>query len=94
MYKTIKSNIPSNSMFKSFYKLNKAFHEHETRHANDIKPPFSRNALRISSIRIFGATIWNAIPQEIRNSPSIDVFKKNFKSYLLDDMSNIIIVAV
>ena len=37
------------------------------------------------SIQFRGAKLWNSLPQEIIQSQSLNIFKKQLKSYLLDD---------
>ena len=34
------------------------------------------------SFRVYGPTLWNKLPQSLRTSPSINVFKHNLKTYL------------
>ena len=36
------------------------------------------------SIQCKGAKLWNGIPEEIRNSASLNIFKKHYKKYLIE----------
>ena len=40
------------------------------------------------SIQINGAKFWNKIPESIRESQSLNAFKRNFKNYLLESLSD------
>ena len=40
-------------------------------------------------IQVYGALLWNSIPENTRNSLSLDKFKHNLKMYLLDQYKSI-----
>ena len=57
---------------------------HLTRAANDLHVPRAKKCVRISSIEILGAQIWNDIPNSIRDSTTVATFKRNLKKHLID----------
>ena len=88
MFQVMQSEEPN--MFSTFYRCNNTIHEHETRTASDIHVIFAKTRARKFSIRVTGANLWNTLPDSIRKSPSIHVFKKRLKIHLLDLQSNLI----
>ena len=51
---------------------------------NDLlRIPYSRISYYDHSFTIQGATQWNSLPLDIRNSPPLPSFKQNVKKYLL-----------
>ena len=54
------------------------------RNADDRHVPYGRLDVRKFSIKIAGANQWNSIPLNIKNSTSIDLFKKNMRAYLMN----------
>ena len=77
-------NSGEDSIFSSYFILNSSIHSHHTRTANALHVPRAKNCVRISSIKILGAQIWNDIPNSIRNSTTVATFKRNLKKHLID----------
>ena len=44
--------------------------------------PRCRKQIGDRSFRVYGPTLWNKLPQSLRRSPSINVFKHNLKTYM------------
>ena len=59
-------------------------HVHNTRFGNLPQSAFERLTLTQHSIEFLGPSIWNGIPDSIRDSSSILMFKNDFKRYLID----------
>ena len=59
-------------------------HDYDTRFSSSATPIFQRLTLTQHSIDFMGPRIWNAIPDYIKDSPSLQVFKKKFKMYLIE----------
>ena len=57
-------------------------HQYATR-SNDLVPFFARLTVTRNSLRVSGPNIWNSIPLEIRNLPTLSTFKVRYKKYLL-----------
>ena len=59
-------------------------HDYDTRFRINAVPSFQRLSQSQRSLTFSGPTNWNSIPEEIRNSASINTFKKNYKNFLLN----------
>ena len=59
-----------------------------TRGRDELLPQSARLTLTQNSISVVGPVIWNTIPEEIKNSPSPNSFKFNYKKYLLSFYAN------
>jgi len=46
--------------------------------------PSVRTKIRQRSIKYQGPFVWNKLPTEIKNSPSVPTFKNELKQYMLD----------
>ena len=59
-------------------------HEHHTRSAHLLRPPFQRLTSTQHSVSYRGCCLWNSLPNHIKNSPSLQAFKNRLKKYLLE----------
>ena len=80
------NNFPP-SHFADYFTKTSHIHSHNTRSA--ARGDFfmvKKNSLQygLRSIGFNGAKIWNNIPPEIRDSPSVRTFKNKLKNFLLD----------
>ena len=79
MYKCLNDMAPTRIMNE----INKASDTHDvnTRLANtdDLYIPEPNCELFRHSFRYYGPSLWNGLPQALRDSPSIDAFKYNYK---------------
>ena len=60
-------------------------HDYNTRNRNSLVPSAARLTATERSISVIGPNIWNSIPSDIRESPTISIFKNRFKAYLLSN---------
>ena len=74
-------------MFKKIGNGEFSTSNYPTRSVNSLIPQFQRLTSTQRSIFYTGPKIWNAIPVDIKNSPSILSFKRNYKSYLISRYS-------
>ena len=58
-------------------------HPYPTRGQDDLLPFNARLTITENSLRTIGPNTWNSIPQEIKNSPTLSIFKNRYKHYLL-----------
>ena len=58
-------------------------HSYNTRNSVSLNPRFKRLALTQNSIEYVGPTIWNILPEVVKSSSSIFVFKKRLKDFLI-----------
>ena len=65
------------------FSLNNSIHNYMTRTASNFHLPQIRTNVSKNSIFFRGPILWNNIPINIKNSPSLNSFKKHFKSHLV-----------
>ena len=80
MYECLHGNVPD--IFRNYFQRNADVHDHYLRNANDSYTPYGRLDIRQFSIKFAGANLWNSLPSFIKNSQSINIFKKNMRNYL------------
>ena len=69
--------------------LNRSFHDYPTRRSNEFHLPLFRTLLAKKSFMYDGPRFWNSLSESIKNSPSLNSFKKNLNTFLLKSYSNI-----
>ena len=75
MYKSL-NNIAPDYLTERFMKVSEP-HNRQLRSADNdlLKFPYSRTKYYANSFTVSGAKLWNSLPLNIRQSPSIDSFK-------------------
>jgi hypothetical protein len=68
---------------KNYFKDRNTVHDINTRHKNLLIVPKIKNKFGENSVFYQGASIWNKIDNDIRESKSIYVFKRKLKQYYL-----------
>ena len=83
MYKCHQGTAPANLVDK--LNLHSDITERVSRHAdeNTYHIPRTRIKKTVESFKIQGPTVWNRIPSNIRDAPTLDTFKKNYKKEIL-----------
>ena len=87
MYKYSKKTLPH--IFDAMFPLNRSVHDYPTRRSNEFHLPLFRTLLAKKSFMYDGPRFWNSLSESIKNSPSLNSFKKNLKTFLLISYSNI-----
>ena len=59
-------------------------HDHETRQAGDVRLPFPRIEILRSNFHYRFIQIWNLVPINIKNSPSLSIFKRRYIDFLFN----------
>ena len=89
MYSYHHNLLPSS--FRDLFLSSNQGHQYETRLASQYRPNFCRTNIKQFSILyggpIRGPKIWNSLPVSLISFPSIFVFKKFLKNYLIDSRS-------
>ena len=83
-------NKTSPDCFHNFFLFSSSVHQYSTRQASHGDLYLTqKNSLQygLKSLRYLGAKLWNALPVELRNSPSKLSFKRNLKIYLLNKVN-------
>ena len=71
----------SNNSFRSNFERS---HDHNTRNSFLLLPSHQRLNSTIRSTSSRGVRIWNSIPVNIQESPSVPIFKSRFKKFLVE----------
>ena len=58
-------------------------HNYNTRNRSNVLPQFQRLSISQHSLSYVVPKLWNEIPIHVRNSPTLSLFKKLYKDYLL-----------
>ena len=84
LYDTIKLEIGC-YMYKNIntHEYNRAQHNYNTRYRHDVRTPAHHLSSFENSLSFNGPLIWNKIPQDIKNKPSVQSFRNSYKKYLL-----------
>ena len=83
VYKWAASQLPE--IFSQYYITRGSITERNTRQAYVLDAPFYGTDRGQRSIKYLGAKIWNVIPNFIKDAPTVHLFKKKCKDYLLDN---------
>ena len=61
-------------------------HSHQTRSLTkgNLYIPSSQLLVQQRTLNYFGSKLWNNIPVEVRNAPSLSTFKEQLKKFLFD----------
>ena len=73
---------------KVFFVRNKDrnVHQYNVPNPDELYVPYARWDVRKFSLKISAAKLWNVLPNCIKESSSIDIFKQNLRNYLIDNM--------
>ena len=58
-------------------------HHYTTRSYRNLVPFNARLTITENSLRVSGPNTWNDIPQDIRDEPTLAIFKNRYKKHLL-----------
>jgi len=81
MYRYDRDLLPP--VFKGLFSLNSEVHSHLTRNSSSYRCIYARTNTRLFSIKLSGVLIWEKIPPEIRQSPSLSIFKRKLRTHLV-----------
>ena len=82
MFKSQNGDLPE--IFYNYYQTHIDVHGRETRNADALYVPYGRLDIKKTSVRIYGADVWNSIRNYIQRSESITIFKHRLRCYLID----------
>ena len=81
MFKIVKLGLYT--MLRDYLDISEYTHEHSTRNRTNFIPPFPRvDNVRLNYKYTF-PVIWNEIPNAIKDSNSLSIFKRDLKNYFL-----------
>ena len=79
MYRLRNGQLPDTYNFIT----NADVHSYDTRRKNDIRKDKHRTKCRANTVRFLGPTLWNQLPQVVKNISSFSLFKKRIKHFIL-----------
>ena len=83
MYKANQGNLPVKIQLK--FKKNKDVHKYNTRAKDNFFARQNSTKIGKMSVNSKGIDSWNVLPKTIKDSVSIEVFKKRVRKRLLDN---------
>ena len=85
VYKSKNNLLPISTIAKHFEVSTSAEHQHQLRsHRSYQLPPIVFNSMMAKkSLQFREVELWNGIPEEIKTSENLSIFKKRYKSFLL-----------
>ena len=84
MYKYHNNLLPP--IYHQLFTTGKSIHPYDTRNSGKYRSHSCRTNHKLFSILFQGPKIWNSLPNDIREKPSLTSFKTNLKNVLLHDL--------
>ena len=81
MYKAIHDQLPH--FFTGYFKLNKDVHHYSTRQSQHVHLTNIRTTKRKFTIKNHGPSLWNSLPDFLKDKPSFHTFKYSYKEFIL-----------
>jgi len=81
MFQAYNKHVPA--YFLSMFSTNSEKHNYSTRQAYHYHNTFHRTTLLKNTILISGPLLWNALDPTIKETATVDKFKRNLKTALL-----------
>ena len=82
MFKYTKDVLPH--VFRNLFLYNRNFHSYPTRTRNNIHLNNPKLLIAHKSLRHHGPDVWNALPNNIKQSPFLNPFKRKLKEKILN----------
>ena len=83
MYKIYNNLMPSNIL--SYFCMVHMSHDHDTRQAGHFKNMYCRTTLKSMCLSIRGPVMWNKLHSDLKNSTTVNMFKKRYKTFLVSE---------
>ena len=83
MYKIYNNLMPSNIL--SYFCMVHMSHDHGTRQAGHFKNMYCRTTLKSMCLSIRGPVMWNKLHSDLKNSTTVNMFKKRYKTFLVSE---------
>ena len=69
-------------LLKSLIREIRLIHQYSTRYSDFYRPHTCRTNIKKFSILFQGPRIWNSLPNNIKNAPTFNIFKRVIKPFL------------
>ena len=79
MFRQMKNLLPGINPFN----FSQPSHKYNTRHKSELHIDRCRTKMRQSTVQFQGPKLWNSLPQNIVNEPSLGAFKNSIKKFLV-----------
>ncbi len=86
VYKVLNYSEALPSVYKNYFVANSTIHEHNTRHSAALHKKTVNTSYGFRTVREHGTRIWNDIPAEIQNIPSLSSFKRMLKKHYINSI--------
>ena len=83
---SITHNLILPRYLNNMFCANTLVHSHNTKSKNNIHILNHKLTVRTHTIRFYGPKLWNSIPEQLHNVPSLNIFKKQYRSTLLSSL--------
>jgi len=83
VYKFSSNILPKN--LKTLFIKHGSFHNYNTRNRSNPCIPLHKSKITLNSICHKGPAIWHKVPNEIKSSRTLEIFKSKFKKHLLEE---------
>ena len=89
IFKSLKGDVPI--YIRDLLKTNSSVHNRSTRHGNLnlVCPKYLRNNDGGKAFSVDAVKLWNSLPHNIKNKPSIKLFKTAVKKYFISSYRNL-----
>ena len=81
MFKMVNNALPN--IFNDFFHFVRTIHHYPTRQKENLFIPKYRTTRCKFAIKFHGSIIWNRLPLDLRSLPSLHLFKRKLRDYLL-----------
>ena len=85
MYHYCNGSLPD--IFVNYFANNNHYHTYNTRNASNLSTPFYKLNICHNFLHYRAVHIWNALPDCIKDCPTIFSFKRKLKSHMLKSMN-------
>jgi len=81
VYKSLNSLLPMSCSVH--VKKHEVFHSYPLRKEYGTVAPAYKTKIRECYVGVSGPKLWNALPEQVISSPSVSMFKKSLKEFLI-----------
>jgi hypothetical protein len=72
-------------VYRCFFQQGSDVHPYYTRNSRSYRSVQAHSNSRRFSVRFMGPAVWNSLPLNIKQAPNLHIFKKNLRSYLINE---------
>ena len=80
VYSAINKILPS--IFDTFFTLTRNIHTHDSRRKSNLQTVLATSNVRKFSLAVRGVSLWNSLPDDVKESPSLAQFKRTYRESL------------